>query len=100
MVPRDVPRGIYASLPGVIYAGYSQGVSLLPCVVVTIAQYVHYLVDGCALLAAEMRERGLCAEEKPPSHLRIFLSSQEKQAYLDQQTRYRKHPCTRNVRIS
>ena len=51
------------------------------------------------LLIRMLKEGGLCPKERLPSHLRINLRSWQKQLKRDQQTRYRKHLCTRVTRI-
>ena len=46
-----------------------------------------------------LKERGKVSRETLLSPLRINLLPARKQAYMHQQTRYRKHLCTRNARM-
>ena len=89
---REVYPGCTCLSPSLIYEGYSRVMRLLPCVVVTMVQYVHTRVGNVALLTPRLEKRGLCARESLLFHLRIFSSSQGKPSQKGQQSRYRKHP--------
>jgi len=100
MVPSRVPTLVYMPPPRVIYARIIRAVSLpVHTLRATVLDMYTGWVDGFTLLAERLKKRGLSGPERCLFSLRNNRFPGRKQAPFGQQSRYRKHMRTRNLRM-
>ena len=103
-IPWCMPLCIMVGIPPCVYASQPSFVGRYTrpcrcCCSRTTVRCTRGVCAGITLLVLRLERGGLCAEECASPNLRINRLPARKRTRRDQETRHRKHPCTRTSGI-